>query len=82
MVNCCMLPLIELLIALVMFRILRLSCSFDEMHFGRYAGMYLRNTFYFDIHPPLGKLLFAAAASYGGFDPEFKFDKIGAGEKM
>ena len=52
------------------------------MHFGRYAGMYLRKTFYFDIHPPLGKLLFAAAGAYGGFDPEFKFEKIGAGTPL
>ena len=44
--------------------------------------MYLRKTFYFDIHPPLGKLLFAAAGAYGGFDPEFKFEKIGAGTSL
>ncbi len=49
------------------------------MHFGRYAGLYLRRTFHFDIHPPLGKLLFAGAGWFGGFDPDFKFDRIGAG---
>ena len=28
---------------------------FDEMHYGKYAAHYLRNTFFFDSNPPLGK---------------------------
>ncbi len=51
------------------------------MHFGRYAAMYLKNTFFFDIHPPLGKLMFAFAGYHGDLDPEFRFDGIGFGKK-
>ena len=39
---------------------------FDEMHHGRFALHYLRGQFFFDIHPPLGKLLFALAGHWTG----------------
>lgn len=51
---------------------------FDELHYGRYASLYLKRTFFFDSHPPLGKQLLALAAYTAGFDGDFKFDKIGA----
>ncbi len=35
---------------------------FDEIHYLRHAGHYLEGTFYFDVHPPLGKLLYALEA--------------------
>jgi len=38
----------------------------DEIHFERHAGHYLAGTFYFDVHPPLGKLLYAAEARLFG----------------
>lgn len=38
----------------------------------------MKNTFFFDSHPPLGKQLIAAVAYLAGFDGKFKFDKIGS----
>lgn len=37
----------------------------------------MKNTFFFDSHPPLGKQLIAAVAHFAGYDGKFKFDKIG-----
>lgn len=42
---------------------------FDELHHGKYVSLYMKRTFFFDTHPPLGKQLIAAAAhlcSYEG----------------
>uniref|UniRef100_A0A1B0DMS8 Protein O-mannosyltransferase 1 n=1 Tax=Phlebotomus papatasi TaxID=29031 RepID=A0A1B0DMS8_PHLPP len=35
---------------------------FDELHYGKYVSMYMRNTFFFDQHPPLGKQIVAGVA--------------------
>ncbi len=37
---------------------------FDEAHFATYAADYVEHTPFFDIHPPLGKLIYAAALSF------------------
>merc|ERR1711971_1302365 len=50
---------------------------FDEMHYGKYASLYLKNTFFFDSNPPLGKMIVALAGYLAGFDGRFSFDKIG-----
>lgn len=50
---------------------------FDEMHYGKYAGQYLKNTFFFDSNPPLGKLMVAFAGYLANWDGNFGFDKIG-----
>ncbi|KAK2704460.1 protein O-mannosyltransferase 1-like [Artemia franciscana] len=54
------------------------SIVFDELHYGRYAGLYLKKTFFFDSHPPLGKQMLALAGYLAGFNAtEYKFEKIG-----
>ncbi|XP_011176830.2 protein O-mannosyltransferase 1 [Zeugodacus cucurbitae] len=52
---------------------------FDEIHYGKYISLYLRNIFFFDQHPPLGKQLIAAVAyTAGGYDGNYTFPHIGA----
>ncbi|GJQ85607.1 hypothetical protein Trydic_g20157 [Trypoxylus dichotomus] len=51
---------------------------FDELHYGKYVSLYMKNTFFFDSHPPLGKQLIAGIAYLTGYDGRFKFDKIGS----
>ena len=50
---------------------------FDELHFGGFASRYFTGEYFFDIHPPLGKMLIALAAWIGGFEPGFAFENIG-----
>lgn len=50
---------------------------FDEVHFGKFAAYYITNTYYFDVHPPLAKMLFGLAGWFTGFDGDFLFDNIG-----
>lgn len=38
----------------------------------------MKNTYFFDSHPPLGKQLVSIAAYLAGFDGKFKFDRIGS----
>lgn len=52
---------------------------FDEVHFGKFVSAYYRGEYYFDIHPPLGKLLIAGFAKFFGFRAGFDFDQIGEG---
>jgi len=51
---------------------------FDEVTFGKIVAAYCcTGERIFDVHPPHGKLLIAAAARLGGFDGRFDFDHIG-----
>lgn len=47
------------------------------MHFGKFAGYYLQRTFFFDVHPPLAKLMLAAVGYLIGFDGVYNFGEIG-----
>lgn len=50
---------------------------FDEVHFGKFISGYYTHEYFFDIHPPLGKLMIAGFAKLFDFKPEFAFGEIG-----
>src|SRR3989344_1934712 len=50
---------------------------FDEVHFGKFISAYYTHEYYFDIHPPLGKLVLAGFGKLFDFKPEFSFAEIG-----
>jgi len=50
---------------------------FDEVHFGKFISGYFTGEYFFDIHPPLGKLLISGAGFMSGFNPGFSFQSIG-----
>ena len=62
------------------------SLVFDEVHFGKFVSAYFTGEYYFDIHPPLGKLLIALGAKLGGYSDYLNnfgvFDFASIGEKF
>ena len=49
---------------------------FDEVHFGGFASNYLKGTYFFDVHPPLGKLIIAGIGHFYGYKGTFAFKDI------
>ncbi|TSC92202.1 MAG: dolichyl-phosphate-mannose-protein mannosyltransferase [Candidatus Berkelbacteria bacterium Licking1014_96] len=50
---------------------------FDEVHFGKFISGYLNHKYFFDIHPPLGKLMISGIAKLSGYKTGFDFKEIG-----
>ena len=47
------------------------SAVFDEIYFNDFAGAYYTGKYYYDIHPPLGKLILALSTfPFGGINPD------------
>lgn len=54
------------------------SVTFDEVHFGNFTNWYTQSRFFFDIHPPLGKLIMFLFANLSEYDGSIRFE----GEKV
>jgi len=49
----------------------------DETHFGKMGSWYINRTFFFDVHPPLGKMLIGGVGYATGYNGTFPFEKPG-----
>lgn len=64
--------MISLLIRLKLFFNPR-NVVFDEIHFGNFTNSYINNNFFFDIHPPFIKMVYALLSYISGYDGSIMF---------
>jgi dolichyl-phosphate-mannose-protein mannosyltransferase len=50
---------------------------YDEVHYAKYVSGYLSGEYFFDSHPPLGKLMIAGVARLAGVTPFHGVQRIG-----
>ena len=48
-----------------------------ETHFGKMFPWHINRTFFFDVHPPLGKMMIAAMGYTSGYNGTHPFEKPG-----
>lgn len=48
---------------------------FDEVHFGNFTNWYTMSEFFYDIHPPLGKLVMFLFANLSEYDGSIQFSR-------
>ena len=51
------------------------SVCFDEVHFGNFTNFYIKNEYFFDIHPPAGKLIMYFLAKFSDYDGDINFEE-------
>ncbi|EIW81774.1 glycosyltransferase family 39 protein [Coniophora puteana RWD-64-598 SS2] len=72
--------LVVILLVACSVRLFRLSkpdsVVFDEVHFGKFAGWYIKTRYFVDVHPPLAKMLITLAGWIFGFNGDFDFKEI------
>lgn len=49
---------------------------FDEVYFGNFTNYYTKGSYFFDIHPPLGKLLLYLGSVLSGYEADLTFQNI------